>query len=445
MPYKKIIALLAICLLALTESPVSAWIEPTTVPPGNNIYAPLNTSSFGQSKIGGLILNIGKATHGLIVSYGLVGIGTDNPESKLDVRGETKTDSLGVRGNANVGGKVTSTGLEVNSTTNGVLFPRMTTDQRNAITSPPEGLLIFNTDEKEKRFNIFSNNSWQPVGSQNIITPEFAVGDGRPGDAYCKKKNITDSGIQEDWVNINNNEPCGEGKICKDGNCILGPFCGIDYYQSGKYCETVGTGYYSPDGDNNRYSCTNKPANSTYTSSGGGSNNCPWLCNTDYYKNGNSCSYVGIGYYSPNLNNNIYSCTNKPSNSFYTSAGNGTNNCSWSCNSGYVKDGGICRLPFHVSDIISSGTCTSYCNNRGATLLSIGTDSEATNGFYFYSCLRAYGNGYCPAVGSGSSKVPSNPATLNATCYTRSSWMPCGIPTVGEEWIRISMRCRCSK
>ncbi len=102
--------------LIFATSSVHAWIEPTTVPPGNNIYAPLNTSSFGQSKIGGLILNIGNAAHGLIVRYGLVGIGTDSPESELDVRGETKTDSLTVRGattfngNLTVAGSVASTG-----------------------------------------------------------------------------------------------------------------------------------------------------------------------------------------------------------------------------------------------------------------------------------------------------------------------------------------------
>lgn len=35
--------------------------------------------------------------------------------------------------------------LEVNSTTKGVLLPRMTTTQRNAMSSPPDGLLIYDT------------------------------------------------------------------------------------------------------------------------------------------------------------------------------------------------------------------------------------------------------------------------------------------------------------
>ena len=55
-----------------------------------------------------------------LVSRAQVGIGTNSP-------------------NANAA-------LDVVSTTQGILFPRMTTAQRNAITSPAKGLTIFNTD-----------------------------------------------------------------------------------------------------------------------------------------------------------------------------------------------------------------------------------------------------------------------------------------------------------
>ena len=44
-----------------------AWTEPSTVPPAGNAAAPLNVSSQGQSKAGGLILNTGGAAIGLIV------------------------------------------------------------------------------------------------------------------------------------------------------------------------------------------------------------------------------------------------------------------------------------------------------------------------------------------------------------------------------------------
>ncbi len=136
----------------------NAWVEPATVPPGNNIFAPLNSSTFGQSKAGGLILNLGNAAHGLIVRYGLVGIGTDNPQAQLDVVG-----------------KIKSTGLEVTSTTEGVLFPRMTTAQRDAITAPQEGMEIFNTTTKKK--NIFNGTKWELVGGDSTPTGTIAYFD----------------------------------------------------------------------------------------------------------------------------------------------------------------------------------------------------------------------------------------------------------------------------
>ncbi len=134
---KKIIFGLVFLVLVVFFNSANAWIEPTTLPPGNNILAPLNSSAFGQSKVGGLILNLGNAAHGLIVRYGLVGIGTDNPQAILDV----------------------------SSTNSGVLFPRMTTAQRNAISNPPEGLLIFNTETKQ--LEIYAAGAWKASGGSS--------------------------------------------------------------------------------------------------------------------------------------------------------------------------------------------------------------------------------------------------------------------------------------
>lgn len=64
-----------------------SWVDPSVAPPGGNISAPLNIGSTGQSKSGGLILNTGGATNGLIVTSGNVGIGTTSPYQKLSVAG----------------------------------------------------------------------------------------------------------------------------------------------------------------------------------------------------------------------------------------------------------------------------------------------------------------------------------------------------------------------
>lgn len=69
---------------------ISAWVEPNEMPPGGNIAAPLNTGNVGQSKVGGLILNLGGAAYGLIVQEGNSGFGLDNPSEKVEVNGNIK-------------------------------------------------------------------------------------------------------------------------------------------------------------------------------------------------------------------------------------------------------------------------------------------------------------------------------------------------------------------
>ena len=177
--------------------------------------------------------------------------------------------------------------------------------------------------------------------------------------------------------------------------------CDTDYYKSGNSCAAVGTGYYSPNKDNSRYSCTNRPSNSAYTSDGNGSNNCSWACNTDYYKSGNSCAAVGTGYYSPNKDNSRYSCTNRPSNSAYTSDGNGSNNCSWACNTDYYKSGNSCAAVgtgyYSPNRNNSRSSCTTKPSNSAYTSDGNGSNncSWACNTDYYKS-----GNS-CAAVGTG--------------------------------------------
>ena len=74
-------------------------------------------------------------------SYSQVGIGTTNPDS--------------------------SSILELASTTQGLLTPRMTEVERNAIPSPATGLLIYQIDST-KGFYYYDGSSWTPFGGSTL-------------------------------------------------------------------------------------------------------------------------------------------------------------------------------------------------------------------------------------------------------------------------------------
>ncbi|MHA8097652.1 hypothetical protein U8591_10975 [Aquirufa antheringensis] len=62
--------------------------------------------------------------------------------------------------------------LEANSTTKGFLPPRMTNTERNAISSPDEGLMIWNTTESE--LNVYNGSLW--INMAGISNQTLAVG-----------------------------------------------------------------------------------------------------------------------------------------------------------------------------------------------------------------------------------------------------------------------------
>ena len=76
-----------ISFVFLINGLILAWTTPTSPPPQGNVPPPLNTGPQGQSKEGGLILNTGGASIGLIVDKGKVGFGTTNPQASLEIAG----------------------------------------------------------------------------------------------------------------------------------------------------------------------------------------------------------------------------------------------------------------------------------------------------------------------------------------------------------------------
>ena len=187
--------------------------------------------------------------------------------------------------------------------------------------------------------------------------------------------------------------------------------CTTDYYYSGGVCYYVGVGYYSPYADNNLYACSNKIANSTYTSSGGGSNSCAYDCAVDAYNSAGSCVYVGNGYYSPDANPNRYVCTNKPANSAYTSSGNGSNNCSFGCDAGYYYSGGTCAAVGvgYYSPALDNNR---YACTNGGSNSTYSSTGGATN-----SCTWSCNSGY--TLGGGSCQ----PNTRSTTTLAGSGYL----------------------
>ena len=100
----------------------------------------------------------------IVQADGNVGIGTLTPSNKLSVNGNSDFN-----GNVGIGTNSPhiSAALDVTSTTQGFLPPRMTLAQRNAITSPEEGLMISCTDCTVKGLHQYINGAWQAMTSSN--------------------------------------------------------------------------------------------------------------------------------------------------------------------------------------------------------------------------------------------------------------------------------------
>lgn len=80
-----------------------------------------------------------------------------NLSLKANIASPTFTGSVGIGGSP-----AASAVLEVSSTTQGILIPRMTSTQRNAISTPASQLIVANTTDKT--IDMYNGTSWNTIG-----------------------------------------------------------------------------------------------------------------------------------------------------------------------------------------------------------------------------------------------------------------------------------------
>jgi len=108
-------------------------------------------------------------------SFAQIGIGTNSPSSKLEVVGSgttSATSALKVGNATHTILSVRNDGLvEVSTTNQGFLIPRMTSAQRDAIIAPIPGMIIFNTTNSRfegcisSSVNTLSNSTLAATGA----------------------------------------------------------------------------------------------------------------------------------------------------------------------------------------------------------------------------------------------------------------------------------------
>jgi hypothetical protein len=149
-------------VLSTNGSGVVSWTTPSTVNTSNLVDLTTNQTVAGNKTLSGITT----------VSNSTVSTGTLS--GALVVAG-----GAGISGNVNVGGNETISGslgigttttnssaaLEVNSTTKGILFPRVTLAQRDLIASPAKGLVVMcldcgQTGGELGELQVFNGSRW---------------------------------------------------------------------------------------------------------------------------------------------------------------------------------------------------------------------------------------------------------------------------------------------
>jgi hypothetical protein len=161
------------------------------------VVVTLNTQKF-LLKLQSVVVGVGQTptVSGNFIALTVALSGTLNYLPKFTPSGNTIGDSSiydnGTSVSIGTASPSASSLLQLDSTNKGLLQPRMTTIQRDAITSPAEGLRIYNTTTKKE--NFYNGTSWIEL-QENIVNGTLnKVAKFTPNGTAVGDSSITDTG-----------------------------------------------------------------------------------------------------------------------------------------------------------------------------------------------------------------------------------------------------------
>ncbi len=108
------------------------------------------------------------------------------------IRMQTWSDSGSWKlGNVGIGTVTPRAVLDVASTTSGFVPPRMSAFQRDVISSPVEGSMVYVNDPTVKEYNYYDGVSWQALGGGGGCYVDYSRPGGQPVGASCSVSGFT--------------------------------------------------------------------------------------------------------------------------------------------------------------------------------------------------------------------------------------------------------------
>ena len=131
------------------------------------------------------------------------------------------TESIGVSGNLGVGTLDPSAIVQIDSTTSGLVIPRMTETQKNAIAGPTGGMIIYQTDGVEGVYQYKASTGWESIDPGDISGTINYVSKFTSGNV------IGDSSIYDNGITVNiggtASDPSAKLQITSTSQGFLGP------------------------------------------------------------------------------------------------------------------------------------------------------------------------------------------------------------------------------